>query len=265
MFINDRENYFSRARFTVENDYTLRVIAIMPSNPAPNLQAPCDVYIFSERNEEQNGDMNEPVDLNEPVWNTRIDRLNIWNPDEMERNWVVLHLPELEELDFAAGESFSIIYGPAPGGPINGENPGWWTFYSRDIEIPESFVAQDIEQDHRLWDEGRLNGSLIVTAGGFFPVENTPPRWVNVPREVVEMREGETTEFIINGEDDDGQDLEIRFVNDNLPREAFFRDVGNNYGVFTWTPGYESAGEYACTFVLSDGEDEIPAQVRFNV
>ncbi|MBT3233846.1 MAG: hypothetical protein HN356_13670, partial [Calditrichaeota bacterium] len=258
----DQQDYYSRARFTVEADYTLRVVAFMPHNPTPNLDAPCDVYIFSERDGGQFEDNNVPLDLDQSIWITTIDRLNSWNTNDFERNWVVLHLPEDDNFNFAAGESFSIVYGTAPGGRIGGD-PGWWNYYSTMNETPESFVSLEID-DQRAWEDGRLDGSLVVTAGGFFPVQNTPPEWINVA-ERVDGNEGETIEFFVTGQDDDGDDLEVRFVNDNLPREAFFRQTANGVGVFTWDPGYDDAGEYACSFVLFDGEDEAEARISFNI
>ncbi|HUU46273.1 MAG TPA: putative Ig domain-containing protein, partial [Acidobacteriota bacterium] len=58
-------------------------------------------------------------------------------------------------------------------------------------------------------------------------------------------------EFAITARDRDGTVPHL-FAAD-LPVGAAFRDHGDGKGTMTWTPGFTDAGEYAVTFVASDG------------
>ena len=73
---------------------------------------------------------------------------------------------------------------------------------------------------------------------------NRPP--VIVPREPLFMREGGRLEFTMEAGDPDGDFL--TYAAANLPAGAAFTEDGR----FTWTPGYEQAGDHVVTFTASD-------------
>jgi len=90
---------------------------------------------------------------------------------------------------------------------------------------------------------------------------NDPPVWTSVPQRVV-TEVGEEIEFIISGEDIDGDYLTITA---NIPQGARFTDNHDGSGVFRWTPGINDAGEHTAQFTLSDGHISIQATVTFNI
>ncbi len=77
-------------------------------------------------------------------------------------------------------------------------------------------------------------------------VSNTNRGPVIVPREPLFMREGGLLEFTMQAGDIDGDP--IAYSAGILPTGAVFTEDGR----FTWTPGYEQAGDYVVTFTATD-------------
>ncbi len=94
---------------------------------------------------------------------------------------------------------------------------------------------------------------------------NQPPVWVDVPDEV-DGDENELLQFTLTGSDPDGDDVTIEISDrDGLPEEAEFTDNGDGSGTFSWTAGYEEAGNYSAVFTLSDGEYDAEADVEITI
>ncbi|MDP8241095.1 MAG: Ig-like domain-containing protein [Candidatus Hatepunaea meridiana] len=93
---------------------------------------------------------------------------------------------------------------------------------------------------------------------------NDPPVWDDVP-ETAEADENELIQFDVSGSDVDGDDLTIRYSSDDLPDEARFADNRDGSGRFTWQTDYFDAGDYTATFTLSDGQEEVDANVEISV
>lgn len=90
------------------------------------------------------------------------------------------------------------------------------------------------------------------------------PEWVDLPGEVVET-EGELIDFIVCGMDPDSQPLTIRCAREELPYDARFEDHSNGEGRFLWRPKDGCSGEYDLAFTLSDGVNEVTANVPITV
>ncbi|HHE46823.1 MAG TPA: choice-of-anchor D domain-containing protein, partial [Bacteroidetes bacterium] len=155
---SDLRYYYSRTTFTSAGTFELRSVRVMPFNDGPNPNAPCYVYVFTE-DEEHN--------LDDVIWGTRIISLDPWDERDFEANWIELRLPEERWSRFGPGEHFSIIYGPAPGGPYRQEEgAGWWNLFDVESQSGRSFVSTALTSDHRRWDDGGLEGDLFIRAGG---------------------------------------------------------------------------------------------------
>ncbi|MBC8465447.1 hypothetical protein H8D57_00315, partial [bacterium] len=264
-FTEDQANIFSRVSFTPIREFTLYVIAIMPYNPGPNESDPCYVYIYREDAEHNLEDR--------PVWATRINSLEAWDERDFGENWIELNIPGNNGISFEAEENFSIIYGPAPGGDADGggdiggirnDEEGWWNLYVRDDQRRSSFISTQIVSEHQTWQEGEFRGDLLITAGGELISDNNAPEWAELPHNL-RTEEGEVIEFEVIGRDADGDDLRIAFNSDDFPDAVVFSDRGEGRGVFSWETGFSDAGNYTAVFVLSDGEDEVSAEIRITI
>ena len=119
-------------------------------------------------------------------------------------------------------------------------------------------------------DDLPLNDPIAMPRDGFM-FHNYPEerewflRWVEMPDEIM-GQEGERFEFWVSGESsDENAELTIAYHSEDLPDAARFEDNGDGSGTFSWTPTYDDAGEYAATFTLSDGENELEAEVAIIV
>ncbi|HHE46370.1 MAG TPA: hypothetical protein ENL08_01535, partial [Bacteroidetes bacterium] len=253
-------NYFSRVSFTAENDFALRCIRFMPFNPGPNDEAPCYVYVFRE-------DMDHNLE-ERFTYGTRIDRVPRWDERDPDANWVLVEIGE--DIRFAAGDQFSVVYGPAPGGEYNGEpreGEGWWNSFDREMNEERSFVAPRIETAHNRWTSEGLGGDLLVRVGGEFISDNNRPEWVDIPSRV-EADEGDRVRFDMRGidrDEDDLRDLTITYRSEDIPHAAEFLDRGEGTASFQWQTTFEDAGYYRAMFTLSDGEDEATATVEIRI
>jgi len=153
-----RENYWSRVTFTPNAAFQLQAIYLLPYNPN-NRDDYCTVRVYSEDQDSR--------DLDEVLWETEIDGLPGWNGADLD-NWVELVFDEEDRLDIGGGEHFSIVYGPAPGGSINDNAPGWWNLFDGSTDVDRSFwvSGNNPPADHDTWEGGSLDGDLLVRANG---------------------------------------------------------------------------------------------------
>ncbi len=113
--LTEAENYWSRVSYTTEYQFTLQGILFMPINPGFNDEAPCRILVYLEDQDTH--------DLDNLLWETELEELQVWDDDDIDENWHFIEIPEDEWIDFEEGEHFSIVYGPAPGGEYMGLYP----------------------------------------------------------------------------------------------------------------------------------------------
>ncbi|HHE46571.1 MAG TPA: hypothetical protein ENL08_02565, partial [Bacteroidetes bacterium] len=151
---------WSRTRFTPPADFVLEGVRFQISNGNgidPD-DAPCRVYVYSEL-----GNMN----LDEILWQGEADELP-------SNEWIDVELDEDDYLEFAEGENFSIIYGPAPSGDPNQGARGWWNSLDAATEVHRSFVAQAHEENpptNHGQDWFGFDSDLLLRANGTFQDE----------------------------------------------------------------------------------------------
>ncbi len=186
------ENYWSKVIFTPETAFRLENISFMPLNPGPNPDAPCEIKVYS--NDRNNN-------LAELLWETTIDRLDPFNWDEMDNNWYLVEIPEDDWMEFNAGENFTVMYGPAPGGEYDPNNmqegDGWWNLCDDATEVNRSFTyaGDDPIGNHREWT--LIENDLLLRANGS-AVEVEPPVIVVEPDEIESNNGGEYVIEIAN-------------------------------------------------------------------
>ncbi|NQU04594.1 MAG: VCBS repeat-containing protein, partial [Calditrichaeota bacterium] len=90
------------------------------------------------------------------------------------------------------------------------------------------------------------------------------PEWTIVP-EPITVSEGSLIEFTVEGTGSVLEDLSITYSSDDLPDDVHFTDNGEGNGSFDWQTNHNDEGEYIATFMLSDGESEVEAEVRITV
>ena len=187
------ENYWSRVSFTPEERFILQGVSFMPYNPTGNDDDPCRILVYYEDQDNQN--------LSDLAWETELDQIEAWDEDDIDENWHFVEIPEDEWIEFDAEESFSIIYGPAPGGGSAffdgfedwevGEPPGDpWVYQhggesfcevtDEEARIDDQslhFVDPDPDEDanmatvlveHQSLASGEYNFWLRLTPGGYF-------------------------------------------------------------------------------------------------
>jgi len=85
--------------------------------------------------------------------------------------------------------------------------------------------------------------------------------WVQVP-DTIEVDESALVTFSVVGRSISLYDeLTITCESEDLPDDISFIDNGDGTGEFSWQTSFSDAGEYLATFTLSDGENEIRANV----
>jgi hypothetical protein len=88
---------------------------------------------------------------------------------------------------------------------------------------------------------------------------NRMPEFENIGDQQVD--ENNTLTFTVNASDAD-VGSELAYTAADLPEGATFDEVSR---VFTWTPGFEQAGEYTVSFTVDDGEDPVSTAVPITV
>jgi len=149
-------------------------------------------------------------------------------------------IPTLSAEDLPSGADFT----------DNGDGNGtfsWTPGYDQAGDYDVTFVASD----------GFLEDSCVVD----ITVDNVNrPPVINCPGPQT-VTEGELLEFVVSATDPDGTIPSLSA--EDLPSGASFSDNGDGTGTFSWTPGYDQAGDYDVTFVASDGflEDSCIVQI----
>ncbi|NQT34863.1 tandem-95 repeat protein [bacterium] len=83
--------------------------------------------------------------------------------------------------------------------------------------------------------------------------------------EPITVLEGEFINFIISGDDIDGDELTIVFDTTGWTDAAQFTNLGSGSGIFAWQTNYNDAGNYTAHFTLSDGEFDVETDVEISV
>ncbi len=177
--------------------------------------------------------------------------------------WAVNNGNDIVRADIALAITF-------PGG----ESGNSWE--NRAIAPGERFLAANITTMMVNWLNRRFitrtitftvtprNGDAMV-ARRTFTVVDMAISWVEVPDEV-EVLENDRVEFDVRGEStDQNARLTLAYHSNDLPDSARFVDHGNGSGTFIWETTNRDAGEYTANFTLSDGEDELEADVSIRV
>ena len=109
----------------------------------------------------------------------------------------------------------------------------------------------------KVTDPGNLSAEQPVTV----TVEdvNRPPQLKEVPPQSV--KENQNLTFKVEGSDPDS-DNKLTYTVENLPAGAEFDPAS---ATFSWTPGYQQAGEYSVTFTVSDGKESAKITVPIKV
>ncbi|NQU05651.1 MAG: carboxypeptidase regulatory-like domain-containing protein, partial [Calditrichaeota bacterium] len=155
------QNMWSRVRFTPNADFQIWGVRVMPLNQGPNPDAPCDIRIYSEDQNNQN--------LDEMLWEGTIEELEPWDGDNANNNWHWIELEEDDRFEIEGGDHFSIIYGPAPGGDYTpGERgTGWWNLFDGATETRRSYFAPNNQVPDAIGDWRRIEGGdLLLRANG---------------------------------------------------------------------------------------------------
>ncbi len=157
--LNTGQNYYSRVRFTPNARFRLQGIRFAPLNQYDNA-SPCNVYVYRENQQTMN--------LTDRVFNYRYDRLPVYNN---QNPWLTIEFAENQYVTFEAGETFSILYGPAPGGAYQGQQgSGWWNLFDG-AGVGRSFVAAAVNNEpnlqHNSWGV-IASGDLLVRANGSY-------------------------------------------------------------------------------------------------
>ncbi len=195
------ENLWSRVRFTPNAEFQLIGVRVLPLNQGHNPDAPCDILVYRENQDNHN--------LTDLAWEGTIEELLPWGQGW---NWIEIE-DEDERPVFEAGEHFSIIYGPAPGGAYNNpqQGDGWWNLFDGATEVRRSFMlAGEVQNDHGRWSA--INGGdLLIRANGEYQgdfidlqvlsvynaEDSLARRWMTLP----EMEKSFFAEIVNNGDD----------------------------------------------------------------
>jgi len=105
-YLSGAINYWGKVRFTCPADFELRSIYVQGLNPSGN-QAGCDVYVRSDNAGNPGGVIGGPYHINGPFTSYVFSDAEVPSP----------------YLQFTEGQSFHIVFGPAPGG-----STGWFLY-----------------------------------------------------------------------------------------------------------------------------------------
>ncbi len=129
------------------------------------------------------------------------------------------------------------------------------------IAVGDGYVLTS--KDGGTWNKvnapiSHYNTVIAIDLNEIDGISNRPP--VLEPMGDKEVNEGELLEIDVKTNDPDGDEISI--VVNGLPEGATFDE---NNGLFSWLPGYNQAGEYEVTFIISDGEYEISDTIIITV
>ena len=169
VFLDTLENYWSKVTFTAEDGFELRDICFMPFNTGPNFDTSCQVRVYREDNNH---------DLGELLWQTEIEQLEEWDPQDVSSNWHNIALSEDDWILFDQGENFTVVYGPAPGGIWDPddvqEGDGWWNLTDEETEVERSYLYEgdDPAEEHEDWS--LIQSDLLIRVVGNAAVPEPP-------------------------------------------------------------------------------------------
>ncbi|MDP8241149.1 MAG: carboxypeptidase regulatory-like domain-containing protein [Candidatus Hatepunaea meridiana] len=216
-------NLWSRVIFTPNANFELWGVMVMPLNQRGN-NSECQIKVYSEDQDNH--------DLDELLWEGTIEQLRRYNGNP-DNDWHWIELDEDDRVEIEAGDDFSIIYGPAPGGDYQNarEGDGWWNVWDGATEVNRSYnVAGDEPPEaHNQWqriDSGdlfiRANGEYtggfidLGVSGVFNAEEEADRRWLL-------LLGSEKTLFAeITNEGDDVEEFTVTFEVFNPDGDAIF-------------------------------------------
>lgn len=214
-------NLWARVRFTPAADFTLWGVSVMPLNQGPNPDVPCEVRVYREDQDNHN--------LGNLVWEAEIEELRAYNANDIMSNfhWVEIE-DEDDRIDFEAGEHFTVMYGPAPGGAYQPgqQGAGWWTLWDGGTEVERSYVAAGPPEAHGGWGDP-LGGDLFIRANGEYT------------EDFVDL--GVTSVF--NAEDE----ADRRWIATSLSEKHLYAEITND--------GAAIEGEFIVSFVVFHNEE----------
>ncbi len=146
---------WARVTFTARAEFKLWGVQIMAYNPE-RVDEPCYVRIYSEDQENH--------DLDSMLHEFEIEEV-------VNARWMWVEFEEDEDsLVFEAGEHFSIVYGPAPGGIPNEGAEGWWPLSDSGSVTERSFYAsnEDPPDRHNRWTALGDIGDMLIRANGVY-------------------------------------------------------------------------------------------------
>ncbi len=156
--------------------------------------------------------------------------------------------------------------------PVSGYDPdGDSIFYFAD-SLPPGAIFDHFTQTLR-WrpsglDAGAYENVTLIASDGYFETRATFELVVtnsNLPPELspvndLNLREGDSATFRLQGRDADGDTL--RYRSPNLPPGAF---LDPKSGLFEWSPGFDQHGTYDIDFYADDGQAIAQRRARINV
>ena len=127
-----------------------------------------------------------------------------------------------------------------------GSDPYGTYYYDISSLIPDQGLAtsESVSFDIKFFSRSRFTYEVAIY--GVLPAENRPPQITLIPAQSV--NEGSELVFTVSPSDPDPNDS-VTLSAGNLPSGASF-DPGT--GLFSWTPGYQQAGNYNVTFTAED-------------
>ena len=157
--LSTAQNLWSRVIFTPNADFELWGVRVMPLNQRGN-NSPCRVKVYSEDQDNH--------DLDDLLWEGTIEQLRRYNGNP-NNDWHWIELDEDDRVVIEAGDDFSIMYGPAPGGDYNGaqEGDGWWNVWDGATDVERSYTATGNQPPtaHNQWRVIQT-GDLMIRANG---------------------------------------------------------------------------------------------------
>ncbi len=179
--------------------------------------------------------------------------------------------PSLEAVDPVTGSENTPISITLQGTDPDQEDSGKLV-YSAD-NLPEGAVL-DAQSGLFTWTPGYLQagtysiGFKVTDTGGLSAEQTAEFSIADVNRTPVvnavaaqTVAENSTLTFQVTASDED-TDNTLTYTAANLPEGASFDAASRT---FTWTPGYEQAGSYTVTFMVSDGKEEVTTDVLVTV
>ena len=128
--LNTGSNYWSKVIFDPQETFRLQGIRFLPLNQYNN-HSSCFVRVYSIDQDN--------FDLDEMVYEYEFESLDDFNNQGIDRNWHEIVMDEDDWVTFGARESFTIMYGPAPGG-VYQAGRGYWNLIDGSTIVRRSYI-----------------------------------------------------------------------------------------------------------------------------